>query len=165
MSANRQHTPTLELADAHAQGLYSIGEVARHTGLSAKMIRHYESLGLVNPTGRTQANYRLYRPRDIHLLKFIRSARDLGFSMKQIAILLDLWQDAGRNSAEVKQLALEHIRTMDERINALQHMREALNALANQCHGDHRPDCPILEGIEGLAGLTNCVIIEPCCQH
>lgn len=138
---------TLELAAAHAQGLHSIGEAAKLTGISAKMIRHYEILGLITPTDRTYANYRVYQTRDIHLLRFIKSARDLGFSMKQIATLINLWQDSARNSAEVKKLALEHIDEMDERINALQKMRQALSSLAHRCHGDDRPDCPILEGL------------------
>jgi Cu(I)-responsive transcriptional regulator len=141
------HKPTLELADAHAQGLHSIGEAAKITGVSAKMIRHYETLGLVKPADRTYANYRVYQTRDIHLLRFIKSGRDLGFSMKQIAILASLWQDSQRSSAEVKKLALEHISEMDERIKSLQQMRQALSDLAAQCHGDSRPDCPILDGL------------------
>ncbi len=137
----------LELADAQAKGLHTIGDAAKLTGVSAKMIRHYETLGLINPTDRTQANYRVYQTRDIHLLRFIKSARDLGFSMKQIAQLASLWQNEQRSSAEVKKLALEHIHEMDERIEALQNMRKALNDLATRCHGDDRPDCPILDGI------------------
>ncbi len=138
---------SLELADAHAHGLHTIGETSKLTGVSAKMIRHYETLGLVTPTDRTYANYRVYQTRDIHLLRFIKSARDLGFSMKQIATLVSLWQDSARSSAEVKKIALEHIDEMDERINALQKMRQALSSLAHRCHGDDRPDCPILDGI------------------
>lgn len=144
---NRAHKPALELADAHAKGLHSIGEAAKLTGLSAKMIRHYETLGLITPTDRTYANYRVYQTRDIHLLSFIKSARDLGFSMKQIAILASLWQDSKRSSAEVKKLALEHIQEMDERIRSLQQMRKALHDLAGRCHGDDRPDCPILDAM------------------
>jgi Cu(I)-responsive transcriptional regulator len=136
---------TLELADAHAKGLHSIGETAKLTGLSAKMIRHYETLGLIKPGNRTQANYRVYQMRDIQLLGFIRSARDLGFSMKQIAILASLWQDSNRSSADVKKLAQEHIREMDERIQLLQQMRQALDELVNRCQGDNRPECPILD--------------------
>jgi Cu(I)-responsive transcriptional regulator len=147
MMNKRVSKPVLELAEAHAKGLYSIGEVAKLTGLTAKMIRHYESLGLVKPTDRTLANYRVYQQRDIHLLRFIKSARDLGFSMKQIGVLASLWQDEGRSSAEVKKLALEHIQEMDERIQSLQQMRNALNELAGRCHGDDRPDCPILDAI------------------
>lgn len=141
------HKPTRELADAHAQGLHTIGEVAKMTGISAKMIRYYETLGLVKPTDRTYANYRVYQTRDIHLLRFIKSGRDLGFSMKQIAMLASLWQDSQRSSAEVKKLALEHINEMDERIKSLQQMRQALHDLAIKCHGDGRPECPILDGL------------------
>jgi Cu(I)-responsive transcriptional regulator len=147
MMNKRESKPVLELADAHAKGLHSIGEVAKLTRLTAKMIRHYESLGLVKPTDRTFANYRVYQQRDIHLLHFIKSARDLGFSMKQIGVLASLWQDEGRSSAEVKKLALEHIQEMDERIQSLQQMRNALSELAGRCHGDDRPDCPILDAI------------------
>lgn len=138
---------TLELADAHARGLHTIGEAAKLTGISAKMIRHYETLGLASPTDRTYANYRVYQTRDIHVLRFIKSARDLGFSMKQIALLTSLWKNEERSSAEVKKLALEHIHEMDERIQSLQKMRKALNDLVGRCQGDDRPDCPILDGL------------------
>jgi Cu(I)-responsive transcriptional regulator len=141
------HKSTLELSAAHAQGLYSIGETAKLTGLSTKQIRHYESLGLITPTDRTHANYRVYQTRDVYLLHFIKSARELGFSMKQIALLTSLWQNSERTSADVKKIALEHIAVMDERIQSLQTMRQQLNDLAENCHGDNRPDCPILEGI------------------
>lgn len=140
---------SLELADAHTQGLYSIGEAARLTGVSAKMIRYYEDLGLVKPSDRTYANYRLYHAREIHLLCFIKNARELGFSMKQIAVLTSLWQNSGRSSAEVRTLALEHMAEMDQRIQSLQQMREALGSLAQRCHGDDRPDCPILDRLAG----------------
>lgn len=144
---NQSRTSTLELVDAQAQGLYTIGEAAKLTGISAKMIRHYETLELVSPTDRTHANYRVYQTRDIHLLRFIKSARDLGFSMKQIAQLVSLWKNEERNSAEVKKLAMEHIDEMDERIHSLQQMRKALSDLAGRCQGDERPDCPILDGL------------------
>lgn len=141
------NSSNLELASAHAQGLHTIGDAAKLTGVSAKMIRHYETLGLITPTDRTQANYRVYQTREIHLLRFIKSARDLGFSMKQIAQLSSLWKDEARSSADVKKLAMEHIDEMDERIHALQQMRKALSDLANRCQGDDRPDCPILDGL------------------
>jgi Cu(I)-responsive transcriptional regulator len=131
---------------AQTQAL-SIGEAAKLTGISAKMIRHYESLGLVSPANRTSANYRVYQTADLQLLSFIKSARDLGFSIKQIAQLSSLWKNAGRSSAEVKKLAIEHIDDMDERIHALQKMRKALSDLANRCQGDEHPDCPILDGL------------------
>jgi Cu(I)-responsive transcriptional regulator len=138
----------LELADAHNKGFYTIGEASELTGISAKMIRYYEEQQLITPSVRTQANYRVYQARDIHVLRFIKSARDLGFSIKQIALLVSLWQDQQRNSAEVKQLAQEHIKDMDSRILALQKMRDQLNQLANLCQGDNKPDCPILQGLE-----------------
>ena len=146
-----KHKPSpkiLELSDAHSQGYYTIGEASELTDISAKMIRYYEEQQLIAPSVRTQANYRVYQARDIHVLRFIKSARDLGFSIKQIALLVSLWQDQKRNSAEVKKLALEHIQEMDNRIIALQQMRDQLSQLANLCHGDNKPDCPILKGIE-----------------
>lgn len=138
----------LELADAHNQGFYTIGEASQFTGVSAKMIRYYEEQQLLAPSVRTLANYRVYQARDLHVLRFIKSARDLGFSIKQISLLVSLWQDQQRNSAEVKKLALEHIQEMDNRIIALQQMRDQLHQLANLCHGDNKPDCPILQGLE-----------------
>jgi len=125
----------------------NIGAVARASGVSAKMIRHYESIGLLRASPRTQAGYRQYREREVHLLRFIRRARDLGFSLDQIGQLLSLWDDPGRASADVKHLAEAHIADLDARIAALTEMRTTLVALAQACHGDHRPDCPILQGL------------------
>jgi MerR family copper efflux transcriptional regulator len=125
----------------------NIGEVARTSGVSAKMIRHYESIGLIRASSRTQAGYRQYQPRDAHLLHFIRRARDLGFSLEQIRHLLSLWDDPARASADVKRLATAHIADLDARIAALTDMRATLVTLAQACHGDHRPDCPILQGL------------------
>jgi len=147
--------PALELASAQAQGFFTIGEASRATGVSAKMIRYYEEQGLLAPSSRTQANYRVYHQRNLHLLRFIKSARDLGFSMKQIEQLVSLWQDQGRASAEVKHLALAHIAEMNERIASLQQMRDQLEQLATQCHGDKRPDCPILTELAG--GYSNSI--------
>jgi MerR family copper efflux transcriptional regulator len=125
----------------------NIGEVARASGVSAKMIRHYENIGLIRASRRTQAGYRQYHERDTHLLRFIRRARDLGFSLEQIGQLLSLWDDPGRASADVKRLAETHIADLDARIAALTEMRATLVALAHACHGDQRPDCPILQGL------------------
>jgi len=125
----------------------NIGEAARASGVSAKMIRHYEGIGLVAASPRTQAGYRQYHERDVHLLRFIRRARDLGFALDQIRQLLSLWDDPGRASADVKHLAETHIAELDARIGALVEMRSTLVMLAQACHGDHRPDCPILQGL------------------
>lgn len=136
-----------ELADALGQGLHNIGQAAGLTGVSAKMIRHYESIGLARPSGRTLANYRLYSDADLHRLRFIRRARALGFSMERIRLLLALWDDPNRASAEVKQLAQVHAAELAQRIHDLQAMQRALETLAQQCHGDDRPTCPILEDL------------------
>jgi Cu(I)-responsive transcriptional regulator len=129
--------------------LLNIGEAAESSGVSAKMIRHYEEIGLVPKPGRTQAGYRVYRESDVHRLRFVRRARDLGFSMKEIETLLGLWNNRRRASSEVKRLATQHISDLDRRIAELQAMRRTLAELSRHCHGDHRPDCPILEDLAG----------------
>ena len=136
-----------ELADALEQGLHNIGQAATLTGVSAKMIRHYESIGLVAPAARTFANYRLYGEADLHRLRFIRRARSLGFSLKQIEALLALWDNPHRASAEVKQLARAHAAALGEKIRELQAMQLTLETLARKCQGDDRPTCPILEDL------------------
>jgi len=136
-----------ELADALQQGLHNIGQAAALTGVSAKMIRHYESIGLTRPSGRTFANYRLYNDADVHRLRFIKRGRSLGFSIKQIESLLALWDNPQRASAEVKQLARSHAAELAEKIRKLQAMQRTLERLAKQCHGDHRPSCPILDDL------------------
>jgi MerR family copper efflux transcriptional regulator len=138
---------TLELADARRAGFYNIGEAARESGVSAKMIRYYESLGLLKAARRTNAGYRIYDEHDIHSLTFVRRARDLGFSMHQIEQLLGLWHDRRRTSADVRRIAQQHIVELDEKIGELQGMRRALEQLVQHCHGDLRPECPILDDL------------------
>ena len=130
------------------QPLRSIGEAARDSGVSAKMIRYYEEIGLIEAPVRSEAGYRFYAARDVHILRFIRSARDLGFSVEQISELLALWRDRDRHSAQVKALVNGHVSVLRQRIAALQAMVATLESLSECCHGDDRPDCPILEGFE-----------------
>jgi len=125
----------------------NIGEAANHSGVSAKMIRHYESIGLIPKATRTFSGYRTYSASDVHTLRFIRQARNLGFSIKQIEQLLGLWRNQRRPSSKVKALAQEHIAELDARIAELEAMKRTLGSLAAHCHGDDRPECPILEGL------------------
>jgi len=125
----------------------NIGEAAKHSGVSAKMIRHYEGIGLIPKATRTYSGYRTYSGKDVHTLRFIRQARNLGFSIKQIEELLGLWRNQRRSSSKVKTLALAHIAELDARIAELGAMKRTLASLAEHCHGDDRPDCPILEGL------------------
>lgn len=134
-------------ASTPSSPLLTIGEAAARTRLTAKMIRYYEREGLFTPHGRSSAGYRQYDGQDLHSLNFIRSARDLGFSLKQIAALTDLWQDRDRASAEVKRLALAHIDELEAKAATLQRMAATLRELASHCQGDNRPECPILEGL------------------
>ena len=127
----------------------SIGDAAAQSGVSAKMIRHYESLGLLTSVARQSNGYRQYSERDIHTLRFIRRARDLGFSMAEIAELVSLWQNRRRTSASVKRIAQSHADDLARRIEAMQAMQRTLTHLIHCCHGDHRPECPILEDLAG----------------
>jgi Cu(I)-responsive transcriptional regulator len=127
----------------------NIGQASKLTGVSAKMIRHYEGLGLLPPPPRTDSGYRLFDANAIHALHFIRRARDLGFGMADIAQLLDLWRNRRRSSASVKKLALAHVDALQERIKALEAMKRTLSQLADQCHGDARAACPILDDLAG----------------
>ena len=141
----------MELAHARRVGFYNIGEAAKRSGVTAKMIRHYESLGLLKEARRTDAGYRLYDDPDIHTLRFIRRARDLGFSIKEIQQLVGLWQNRRRASADVRRIAQGHITALEAKIQELQGMRRTLQQLVHSCHGDARPDCPILDDLaEGM---------------
>lgn len=125
----------------------SIGEAAKASGLSAKMVRHYESIGLTGEARRTDAGYRVYSMREVQMLQFIRRGRELGFSLEQIRALLALWQDRHRASKDVRALANAHIAELDQKIADMQAMRRTLENLASACHGDDRPDCPILDDL------------------
>lgn len=127
--------------------LFNIGEAAARSGVSAKMLRHYESLGLLPQVARTEAGYRLYSDKEVHTLRFIRRARDLGFSIAEITELLKLWQNRRRASSEVKRIALAHVADLDRRLAEMMAMKRSLETLASCCHGDERPDCPILDGL------------------
>ena len=125
----------------------NIGETAHASGVSAKMIRHYEDIGLIPRANRSDAGYRRYNGNDVHTLRFIRQARSLGFPIRQIEELLSLWRDQRRPSRKVKALAQAHVDELDARIRELEAMKRTLQALAAHCHGDERPECPILEGL------------------
>ena len=127
----------------------NIGTVASKTGVPAKTIRYYESIGLIAEPGRTESGYRDYSDTDVEVLRFIQRARKLGFPVKDVGDLLALWQDKNRTSGSVKQLALKHIAEVEERIAELESIRGTLLHLTKCCHGDDRPDCPILEGLAG----------------
>lgn len=126
----------------------NIGQAAKASGVSAKMIRYYEQTGLIPAVDRTDSGYRDYSDTDVHMLRFIRRARDLGFSVAEIGDLLNLWRDETRQSAEVKRLAQGHIDALEKKIVVLQDMAHTLTMLVNACHGDHRPHCPILQRLE-----------------
>jgi MerR family copper efflux transcriptional regulator len=135
------------LPSVKKRGYYTIGDAAEMTGVTAKMIRHYESLGLTPRAKRTASDYRVYSESDLHTLRFIKRARSLGFSMKEVQRLVGLWRDQRRASAEVKRLAVAHIAELDRKIEELAAMRSALADLAKHCHGDARPECPILRDL------------------
>ncbi|WP_111658063.1 Cu(I)-responsive transcriptional regulator [Isoalcanivorax indicus] len=126
----------------------NIGEAAHASGVSARMIRYYEKAGLIDAPPRTESGYRHYRAQDVHMLRFIARGRALGFSMEQLRTLTDLWRNDQRSSADVKALAQSHVRDLTRRIADLQAMVDTLSTLAHQCHGDERPDCPILDALE-----------------
>ena len=140
-------TDTLEHAAAIERGLMDIGSAAKASGLSVKMIRHYEAIGLLPKVARTFANYRVYTKNDVHTLRFIRRARNLGFSMDDIRELVGLWLSRTRSSAAVKKIARVHIDALKAKIAELQGMVKTLEHLVHHCHGDHRPECPILDDL------------------
>ena len=127
----------------------NIGSAAEQCGVSAKMIRYYESLGLLGKVRRTDSGYRQYSQAEVHVLRFIKRARDLGFSMAEIAELVSLWNNRRRTSASVKRIAQKHADELAQRVAALQEMQRTLSHLIHGCHGDSRPDCPILDGLAG----------------
>ena len=123
----------------------NIGQAAAASGVTAKMIRHYEESGLIRAPRRTVSNYRLYSDNDVHVLRFVKRARALGFGMADIKTLLSLWQDKSRSSSAVKRIARTHVEELERKIAELQSMVRTLQHLARHCHGDHRPECPIIE--------------------
>lgn len=129
----------------------NIGQASSASGVSAKMIRYYESIGLIRAPQRTESNYRVYGPDEVHVLRFVKRARALGFSVDETATLLALWQDRSRASGEVKAVATAHIEALQTKIAELQGMVRTLSHLAHCCGGDDRPDCPILDDLAGEA--------------
>ncbi|MSP96683.1 MAG: MerR family DNA-binding transcriptional regulator [Betaproteobacteria bacterium] len=137
----------LEHADALERGLLDIGRASTASGVSVKMIRHYEAIGLLANVARTQANYRVFWGKDVHTLRFIKRARTLGFTMYDIRELLALWQNKSRPSASVKRVAAGHMDKLKKKIAEMQSMLTTLQHLTHNCHGDQRPDCPILDDL------------------
>lgn len=138
----------------------TIGEASRLSGVSAKMLRYYESLGLISKVARSEGGYRMYGDADVHTLRFIKRSRDLGFSIHEITELVNLWQNRSRASATVKLIAQKHVDELNTRIEAMQAMQRTLQNLLVHCHGDDRPDCPILDD---LAGKPAPVSEAACC--
>ena len=146
---------TLDHAGAIELGLMDIGRASNASGVSVKMIRHYEAIGLLPKVARTLANYRVYTLNDVHVLRFIRRARDLGFSMDEIKELLGLWRNKSRSSAAVKRIAASHIEDLKLKIAALESMVQMLEHLTKHCHGDHRPECPILDDLASSNSIVH----------
>lgn len=138
-----------ERAAQHDTWPLNIGQAALRAGLTPKMVRHYESLGLLPRVARTDNGYRQYSEADVHTLHFIKRARDLGFSISEISELLALWQNRRRTSASVKRIAQAHTEELARRIEIMQSMQRTLKHLMHNCHGDARPDCPILDDLAG----------------
>lgn len=131
----------------------NIGEVAALSGVNRKMIRRYESLGIIPKAGRNFSGYRQYSEKDIHILKFVKKARLLGFSMKDIKQLVSLWRNKTRSSTQVKSVALKHRNELDKKLKEIQQMLNTINHLIYHCHGDERPDCPIIDALDGSSQL------------
>ena len=129
----------------------NIGQAAQSSGISAKMIRYYESIGLIDAATRTESGYRIYGDKELHTLRFVRRARDLGFSVEQIHELLTLWRDRDRASADVKRIALGHVVELERKAAQLQQMADTLRHLAQHCKGNNRPECPIIEELGNVA--------------
>lgn len=129
----------------------NIGQASKASGVTVKMIRYYESIKLIEPPLRTESGYRVYSDSLVHALRFVSQARDLGFSVEQMGDLLELWRNRTRASADVKAIALQHVEALQVKVRALQSMSDTLMHLAEHCHGDDRPDCPILEGFAAAA--------------
>ena len=136
-----------EMGDARRDGFRNIGEAARASGVSAKMIRHYEQTGVVPAPPRTAAGYRLYRDADVHTLRFVQRARELGFAVREIKELVGLWTNRRRSSADVHRLASRHLAALEHKIGKMEAMHRTLRQLVHDCHGDERPDCPILDDL------------------
>jgi Cu(I)-responsive transcriptional regulator len=130
-----------------SMAMMNIGNASRASGVSVKMVRHYEAIGVLPKAARTEGNYRLYGPNEVHTLRFIKRARDLGFSMEDIRELVGLWQSKSRRSAAVKKLVGTHVEGLKRKIAELESMVKTLEHLAHHCHGDHRPECPILDDL------------------
>ncbi len=133
----------------------NIGQAAEASGVSAKMIRHYEAVGLIPKASRSYSGYRHYQESDIHLLRFIKRARTAGFSTAQIRKLLSLWSDRERPAREVKQLAVEHLADLEHKISELQSIAAALSQLVSNCHGGEHPECPILDTLAGESAIAD----------
>ena len=143
------------MSHSSASEHFNIGEAARRSNVSAKMVRHYESLGLLPTVERTDAGYRLYTDKEVHTLRFIKRSRNLGFSMLEITELLKLWQNQQRSSQDVRNIAVKHVEDLNQRIDEMQVMKRTLEHLIHCCHGNDRPDCPILDELGNAASTLH----------
>ncbi|KAA0686244.1 Cu(I)-responsive transcriptional regulator [Azospirillum brasilense] len=134
----------------------NIGQAAKASSVNAKLIRYYESIGLIPEAGRTASGYRVYTKQEVNILRFVKRARTLGFSIERIQHLVGLWRDKDRASTEVKRVALDHVAELEAKIAEMQAMADTLRELADACHGDHRPDCPILHDLANPEATVAC---------